>query len=179
MALTAKKKRFAQEYVVDLNGTAAAIRAKYPERSARSRASKLLAEPEIQAYVQQLQAEKAKRCAIDADRVLAEYGKLAFLDPRRFFDEAGNLIPVHQLPPDVAAALAGMDVVMERVGEDEKGKPLYAAVRKVKFADKKGALDSVARHLGMFIDRHQVVDPNAKEQVVVYLPDNGRGSKAE
>jgi len=153
MALNPKRKRFAQEYLKDLVGSDAAVRAGYSPGRAKQTASDLLADPDVQAYVAKLQAERAKRCEITADMVLAEYAKLAFLDPRKFFDEHGNLIDIHKLPAEVAAALAGMDVSVERVGEGEQGKPQFAMVRKIKFVDKKGTLDSLARHLGMFIDK--------------------------
>jgi phage terminase small subunit len=156
MAMNTKRKRFAQEYVVDLNGTAAAERAGYRSTRAKQTACDLLADPDVQAYVQELREAQAKRCEITADMVLAEYAKLAFLDPRRFFDDYGNLLPVHQLSADVAAALAGMDVAMERVGFDDEGKPILGQIRKIKFSDKKGALDSVARCLGMFKDKMEV-----------------------
>lgn len=166
MALTARQKRFAQEYVKDLIGSEAAMRAGYSPKRAKQTSRDLLTDPAVQGYVAKLQAEKAKRCEIEADRVLAEYAKLAFLDPRKFFDEHGNLIPIPKLPPEVAAALAGMDVTTERVGYDEEGKPQFAAVRKIKFADKKGALDSVARCLGMFKDKMELsVDESLAEQV--------------
>jgi len=92
--------------------------------------------------------KRSKRTEITQDRVLQEYAKLAFLDPRAFYDENGQLIDIHKLPADVAACLAGMDVAYEK---DEDGK--VTQVRKIKFADKKSALDSVARHLGMFNDK--------------------------
>ncbi len=42
MALSLKKQRFVEEYLVDLNGTAAAIRAGYSVRSAKQIAHVLL-----------------------------------------------------------------------------------------------------------------------------------------
>ena len=42
MALTAQRQRFVEEYLVDLNGTEAAIRAGYSPRSAKAQASQLL-----------------------------------------------------------------------------------------------------------------------------------------
>ena len=75
-----------------------------------------------------------------------EYGKLGFLDPRKFYDEEGSLIPVHKLPAEVAAALTGMDVASSVNAADES----FETIKKIKFADKKGALDSIAKHLKMF-----------------------------
>ncbi|MBM7843756.1 terminase small subunit [Herpetosiphon giganteus] len=50
-ALTAKQRRFVDEYLVDFNATQAAIRAQYAERSARSIGSENLTKPEIQAEI--------------------------------------------------------------------------------------------------------------------------------
>jgi phage terminase small subunit len=73
MPLTPKQKRFAQEYVLDGNASAAAIRAGFSPGSARVTACRLLkANPYVQAAVRQEQAEIAARVAIDRERVLAE-----------------------------------------------------------------------------------------------------------
>ena len=117
-----------------------------------------LTKPDIASAIESAMKARSERTEITQDRVLAEYAKLAFLDPRRFYDENGGLIPVPLLPADVAAALSGMEVSVER-GHGEDG-PTFADVKKIKFVDKKGALDSVARHLGMFIDRSEVTGKN-------------------
>jgi phage terminase small subunit len=158
--LTPKQKRFVDEYLIDLNATQAATRAGYSARTANEQGARLLAKVSVRSAVSAAKQKRAERTEITADRVLREYAKLAFLDPRAFFDDAGHLIDVAKLPADVAAALAGMDVTTERVGEDEEGRPQYAQIRKVKFTDKKGALDSIARHLGMFNDKLAVTGAN-------------------
>lgn len=150
--LTPKQAKFVEEYLIDLNATQAAIRAGYKPHKARQMGSENLSKPDIAKAIQEQMEARSKRTEISQDRVLQEYAKLAFLDPRKFYDEAGRLIPIRQLPEDVAAAIAGMDVFSEKIGEKD-GVPEYAEVRKIKIADKKGALDSVARHLGMFNDK--------------------------
>lgn len=157
-----KQAQFVKEYLIDLNATQAAIRAGYSAKTADRIGPELLGKTCVAEAIRLEMEARSKRTEISQDRVLQEYAKLAFLDPRKFYDEQGNLIPVHQLPEDVAAALAGMDVATERVGRDEDGKPELATVRKIKLADKKGALDSVARHLGMFTDkvRNEVSGPD-------------------
>jgi phage terminase small subunit len=50
--LTPKQQRFCEEYVVDLNGTQAAIRAGYAAPTANRTASKLLSKTDIQAEIQ-------------------------------------------------------------------------------------------------------------------------------
>ena len=153
MALTAKQRQFVAEYLIDLNATQAATRAGYSARTANEQGARLLANVSVRAALQDAMQARSARTEVTADRVLAEYAKLAFLDPRRFYDAKGGLIPVPLLPADVAAALSGMEVTVERAGKDEDGKQGFSDVTKIKFVDKKGALDSVARHLGMFNDK--------------------------
>jgi phage terminase small subunit len=154
--ITLKQQRFADEYLIDLNATAAYKRAGYKGvgHVAESSAAEILSNPEVQDYVKLRMKKREERTEVTQDRVLQEYAKLAFLDPRRFYDENGGLIPVPLLPADVAAALASMVVTTER-SKDGDGQTL-ADVSKIKFIDKKGALDSVARHLGMFIDKSEI-----------------------
>lgn len=68
--LTAKQQRFCDEYLIDLNGTQAAIRAGYSEKSARQLAADTLAKPYIRAYIDARMAEKEKSLIADQDEVL-------------------------------------------------------------------------------------------------------------
>lgn len=151
--LTAKQAAFVAEYLIDLNATQAAIRAGYSEKTAPFIGSENLKKPNIDAAIQAAQQKRSDRTEITQDRVLEEYAKLAFLDPRKFYDAEGRLIDIPNLPAEVAAAISGMDIAVEKAGTDEDGSPIFAQVRKIKLVDKKGALDSVARHLGMFNDK--------------------------
>lgn len=58
VALNAKQRRFAYEYVIDLNGAQAAIRAGYAKRSAESQASRLLTIDKVKELIDELNAEK-------------------------------------------------------------------------------------------------------------------------
>lgn len=149
MSLTPKQEAFCQEYLVDLNATQAAIRAGYSEKTAREQGCQNLTKLNVQERVAELMAKREKRTQINQDRVLQEYARLAFLDPRKFFDENGNLINVSDLDDDTAAALAGLEITTERDKESED----LSFTKKIKLIDKKGALDSIARHLGMFNDK--------------------------
>ena len=53
MALNDRQKRFADEYIVDLNATQAAIRAGYSEKTARSQGQRLLTNVDVQAYIEE------------------------------------------------------------------------------------------------------------------------------
>ena len=144
-----KQKIFVQEYLIDLNATQAYIRAGYTGKGAEVSACKLLTNPKVSEAIQKAIAAREKRTEISQDRVLKEYAKLAFLDPRKFFDEDDNLKRIVDLDDDSAAAVAGMDIQV-RFTKNEEDELVQDTVKKIKLVDKKGALDSVAKHLNMF-----------------------------
>ena len=51
MSLTAKQKRFCDEYLIDLNATQAAIRAGYSEKTAYRTGADNLRKPQIEEYI--------------------------------------------------------------------------------------------------------------------------------
>lgn len=85
-------------------------------------------------------AVRAARLGITVDKVLLEYSRIAFGDPRHIagWDESG----VH-----VKASAELSDADVATVHEISGGGT--GAVH-VKLYDKKAALDAIARHLGMF-----------------------------
>ena len=52
--ISEKQKRFVREWLTDFNGTRAAVRAGYSEKSAAQTASRLMKDPAVQAYRNQL-----------------------------------------------------------------------------------------------------------------------------
>ena len=68
--LTAKQVRFVNEYLVDGNGAAAAVRAGYSERSAKAIAAENLTKPDLQKALQTRQAADATRLSIQREDVL-------------------------------------------------------------------------------------------------------------
>lgn len=68
--MTPKQTRFVEEYLVDLNGTQAAIRAGYSPHTANEQAARLLANASIREAIEQAQAKRSRRTAITADWVL-------------------------------------------------------------------------------------------------------------
>lgn len=67
---TSKQALFCMEYIVDLNGTQAAIRAGYSSRTAKVQASQLLTKLNIQAAVQFLKEERAKKTEVTQEFVV-------------------------------------------------------------------------------------------------------------
>ncbi|MCI8810368.1 MAG: terminase small subunit [Oscillibacter sp.] len=144
MALTPKQKRFVAEYLVDLNATAAAIRAGYSKKTAEVIGYENLRKPQIEAAINQAIQEREKRTEITQDMVLRETAKLAFFDIRKMFDKNGKPLDISKLDDATAAALVGLDVqdVTDQDGD------YVGYVKKYKMADKVKALELLGKHFG-------------------------------
>lgn len=77
MTLTPKQKRFVQEYLKDLNATAAAKRAGYSKKTAAVIGARTLKLPHVAKLVAAKQDARAKRVEHNAEWVLAEVAKMA------------------------------------------------------------------------------------------------------
>jgi len=166
--LTPKRIRFCQEYVIDLNGRQAAIRAGYSEKTAKSSACELLQIDVVQQEIQRLQSEKASELNISQERVLKELARIAFFDIRKLYDDDGNLKEPHDLDEDTARAIAAIEVT--QVGSQRD--PVEQFLKKIRTIDKTKCLELLGKHLGMFVDR--VEHEGNIGQVVIMIPDNGR-----
>jgi phage terminase small subunit len=153
--MNGKQRAFATEYVIDYNATQAAIRAGYSERSAYSQAHELLKKPEIQAAIKELENAAAERAAVNKDMVLKELARVAFVDPRRLFDENGKPKDLTTLDADTAAALASVDI-LEEFDYNDGNREFVGYTKKYKWADKLRALEMLGKHLGMFTDKVHV-----------------------
>lgn len=156
--------RFLQEYAIDLNGTAAALRAGYSERAAAMRASMTLAKPHVKKRLVQILAERMTRTHIAQDRVLEELAKLAFFDIRTLFRDDGTLKPPGEWGVAFSAAVTSVEVVelWEGTGKNRVKK---GEIKKVRLADRHQALHTLAKHMGMLQERVVVSgDPSAPIQ---------------
>ena len=68
--LTSKQARFVEEYLVDLNATAAAIRAGYSAKSAHVEGSRLLTNAKVAAAISAAKRERSEVTKVDAEYVL-------------------------------------------------------------------------------------------------------------
>lgn len=145
--ITPKVDRFVQEYVVDLDGPAAVLRAGFKpttKASAASKAAHLLADPVVAARVGELKAKQAERLAIKADRVLLELARMAYFDPADIgLAKVKKPEDIAKLPEDVRRAIAGWSW-------DKNGRFT------LKLAAKQPALEALGRHLKLFVDRVEV-----------------------
>jgi phage terminase small subunit len=144
--LNPKQRVFVGEYLCDLNATQAAIRSGYSPKTANRIGAENLTKPVIQSAIQAAMAKREKRTEITQDRVLQEYARIAFFDIGKLVDDKGRPLALKDMDDDTRRAIVSIDVVSSGGGEGSAP----GEVVKFKLADKKAALDSCARHLGMF-----------------------------
>lgn len=165
--LTEQQELFCREYIKDLNGAKAAVRAGYSERSARSQASRLLTDDNIVSYIQTLKQERTKELKIDANTVLRELLLICKSDLAEAYDDKGYLKPIHKIPPRLRRAIAGIDVFEEYEGFGRE-RVKVGETRKVKLWNKIDAAGMLAKHLGLLNDKvdhtHTVVIADAMKK---------------
>ena len=161
--MNVKQKRFCAEYLVDLNATQAAIRAGYSPASAGSIGYELLKKPDIRARIDKGIAEQERRTGINADRVLRELGRIAFVSAPDLVNMDDATLKEGASADDLAAiASVKVKTIQGPMGDGFE--------REIRLADKLKAMELIGKHLGMFTDK---VELNAVEavQIVDDIPD--------
>jgi phage terminase small subunit len=161
--LSDKQKLFADEWLIDMNATQAAIRAGYSAKTANEQGSRLLANVNVRAYLDQRMAEHSRRTGVNQERIIRELARIAFLDPTKLVNmDTAEL--VDEAAEDDRAAIASVKV-KTMSGDVEM------IEREVKFGDKLKALELLGKRYGMWIDKQQV-DVTGAVQIVDNVPSN-------
>jgi len=160
--LSKKQARFVEEYLIDLNATAAAGRAGYKDPNI---GRQLITKNNVSEAIQEALQQRSRRTEITQDRVLQEFARIAFFDPANLFDELGKPLPISQIDEDTRRAISGLDVCT--IGSNDIGP---GEIQKFKIANKLGALEQIGKHLGMFQGKQDDDDdkPNpTKVEIIV------------
>lgn len=141
---------FVGQYLIDRNGTQAAIRCGYSPRSAAVTASRMLKDAKIKAEIAEAEAAQAERTQIRADDVLREMAKVGFASMRSFIkiDQDGQpVIDLRNTPDDHLDALSEISTETVLEGGDN---PQHIRKTKIKLHDKLRALHDLAVATNVF-----------------------------
>jgi len=123
----------------------------------RGNAARLNANESIQKRVAEILERGAAKAETSVAHVLSELTRLGFSDIRKAFTEHGSILPPAEWDDEFAAAVAGIEVVSRNTNEkDDEGRTVIEHVHKIKLWDKNSALEKLAKHLGMFIERQEI-----------------------
>lgn len=110
--LKEKKQAFIREYIIDFNGTQAAIRAGYSEKTAQEQASRLLSNVIVKQEVEKLIAERREETWLTAKKVLDDIELIKQDAMRTKADVHGNTEMVNHNAALKACELHGKHLAM-------------------------------------------------------------------
>jgi phage terminase small subunit len=161
MALSAKRQAFCEEYVVDYNATAAAIRAGYSPKTADVQATELMKVECVKAEIDRLKAEKSSRTGVTRERIMEELAKMAFVNHQDVAGKDGQLKKGIQRAD--SAAIKKIRTRYLPDGSMEQEVELY---------DKTKALDILNKMVGAYEGKQNQIKLDGKEiRGLVILPD--------
>jgi phage terminase small subunit len=160
-----KYEAFCQEYLIDLNGAQAAIRAGYSENGANVKGAQLLAIVSIQERIKELKQARAERTQITADRVLQEIAYIAFAR----VDDFVNVVEVQSDDEDgKTSKFKLVEVNATQTMTEDKVRAISSIKQgkdgiELKLHDKVKALELLGKHRGIFeADNKQKTDITVK-----------------
>ncbi len=183
--LTDRQLKFCQHYLSNgRNGKRAYISAGYNNKYPEVAASNLLKNVKVNAYIKFHQDKLEKEFDISLKRIQQETAKLAFQNSQDLYNkDTGELIPIHELPRDVAASIAGVEHTDIKVGSGEDRKTI-GKTTKIKTSDKIVALkflSSFHSNAPTQKHKHEVSGPDGKpiqtEVVKIFIPENTRNKE--
>jgi len=143
-----RQKRFCEEYLVDMNGTQAAIRAGYSAKTANEQASRLLANINIQECVSKLRHEQQERTKVNADYVLLRLSAIDQMDVLDIMADDGTIKPISEWPKIWRQYLSSVEVseIIEGSGDERS---VVGVLKKIKWPDKLKNLELLGRHVSV------------------------------
>ncbi len=176
--MTPKQARFVEEYLVDMNATQAAIRAGYSIKTACAIGGENLRKPIIAAAIVEGRKDLADRTGVTQERIIEEYRRIAFADLRDLFtwdEERCVFVASGELTEERSAVISGVKARTVTY-TDKDGGSTERIELELKTYDKLKALNDLARHLGMFVERFGGPngEPLPAPNINVYLPHNSR-----
>lgn len=114
--LTAKQLRFVNEYMIDLNATQAAIRAKYSEKTAEQAASRLLRNVKVSTEIKKRTAKLTKKAEITHEWVIKQLKKIykRSMQAVPVCDREGNPLGEYKFEPN--AANKSIELIGKHIG---------------------------------------------------------------
>jgi phage terminase small subunit len=119
-------------------------KSKATDKTMWEESSKMLKSPKLATRIAELKAKVIDKYEISVERVLKERARLAFFNAKNLLHSDGTPKAIHELDDDIAAAIAGIDVV--NVGSDDQK---VGQINKIKLADKNASLTALEKYLGM------------------------------
>lgn len=149
--LTEKEEMFCLRFI-ELGNASQAYRKAYDCTNKKPstihvRACEIQKRPKIQIRLEELRAENRKKYEMTVEKVVESFGKMATANVIDLHNEDGSYKNLNEIDARTAFAITSIDT--QRIG---KGDYARTVITKIRLSDKKGALENLARILGMYKD---------------------------
>lgn len=167
--MTPKQLRFVDEYLVDLNGSQAAIRAGYSKNGAEVTASRLLSNVNIKAMIDERKAARSERVQINSDYVLKRLAEIDQMDVADILNEDMSLRPLSEWPKAWRQYLSGFELAEMFEGRGDE-RQMVGILKKIKWPDKIKNLELLGKHVEVQAFKDKV--EHSGEMSVIVAPED-------
>ena len=154
----ARRTRFVAEYLIDHNGTRAAVAAGYSARSAKQLASQLLKDVRVKALVAEEEKKLLARSDLSAQNVLETIRRHLMRDVRQLVSKDGTFKPLHTLTLEQSQ-------IIDTIVEDADGTVTYRIESLHKW------VEMAAKHFSLLTARVEMVDHRHIEDKLIEARD--------
>lgn len=140
--LTARQRRFVEEYAIHLNATKAAAKAGYSAQTARQMGAENLSKPFINEKIHAQQEAASEAAKVSAAKVVDSLNRLVKADMADLFRKDGSIKPVTHWPEEFRSVLVkNMTVKVSRGNADIE-------IISIEFVDRTTLLQLLGRAVG-------------------------------
>jgi phage terminase small subunit len=153
MELSPKRRRFVEEYLIDLNAAQAAVRAGYSTRNADTVSHRLMQSDSVKAAISEGLKAKAEAAAIKAEAVVKELAVVGFSNVDNFLTFPDGEIVLRSsetIPREIKGAISEISSTHTQHGTNIK----------LKLHNKVNALETLSRLLGFFPEQKKALSPD-------------------
>lgn len=170
-SLSNQQKLFCQKYLeLGMNGTQAYLnvyKSVKKEATARTNASRLLTNANIQEYIKELQEKVEEKAIVSIEDIVKELTAIAFTDRTKISQNVKNRIMLQDDKDGTKKEYFEDNVIFTQTSElDETTRKVIAGYKKtqsgfaVETYDKMKALELLGKYLGMFKDEAPTINNN-------------------
>lgn len=161
------QEKFCQQFMIDNNGTQAAIRSGYSKNGASVQASRLLSNTNIQNYISHLRQIATQKLGTTHEQMLAELRNFAYSDITATM--CMGLEQIKELPPEIRRMVVSYKskTRLLQSKSDQHGNTVQMVEEtfELKFVDKTKVIDMINRHIGFY-----ELDNQQQNQTIIVIP---------